>query len=280
MRLRWRTRILPNLLTYVVLVCITAFCIFPLAWLLLTSLKLERDIVTPVMQYVPHYVTLENYVTIWTESGFPKLIFNSALTTIYTVAICATAGALASYSLARFAFPGRRFFLLGYLVVRMFPAVLMIIPLFIAMRAIHLLDTRIGLAIAYTSFLLPLFIWMMLGFFRAAPKELEDAARIDGCTRVGALLRVVIPVVRNGLAATAVFVAISAWNEFIFALMLTTSEGSRTWPVGLQLMVGEFQLPWGPLSAGGIISILPILALFAIAQRTMVRGIAAGAVKG
>ena len=91
MRLRWRTRILPNLLTYVVLVCITAFCIFPLAWLLLTSLKLEQDIVTPVMQYIPRHVTLENYVTIWTESGFPKLVFNSALTTIYTVAICATA---------------------------------------------------------------------------------------------------------------------------------------------------------------------------------------------
>ena len=280
MRLRWRLQFLPNLLTYAVLVGITAFCILPLAWLLLTSLKLEEDIVTPVMQYVPHYVTLENYVTIWTESGFPKLVFNSVLTTIYTVAICATVGALASYSLARFAFPGRRSFLLGYLVVRMFPAVLMIIPLFIAMRAIHLLDTRIGLAIAYTSFLLPLFIWMMLGFFRTAPTELEDAARIDGCTRLGALLRVVIPVVRNGLAATAVFVAISAWNEFIFALMLTTSEGSRTWPVGLQLMVGEFQLPWGPLSAGGIISIVPVLALFAVAQRTMVRGIAAGAVKG
>jgi multiple sugar transport system permease protein len=148
------------------------------------------------------------------------------------------------------------------------------------MRGLGLLDTRIGLALAYTSFLLPLFVWMMMGFFEAAPKELEDAARIDGCTRLGAMLRVVIPVVRNGLVATAVFVAISAWNEFIFALMLTTSEGSRTWPVGLQLMVGEFQLPWGPLSAGGIISILPVLIMFAIVQRTMVRGIAAGAVKG
>jgi multiple sugar transport system permease protein len=280
MQLRWRTRILPNLATYAVLLGITTFCIFPLAWLLLTSVKLEQDIVTPVMQYIPHHLTLENYVTIWTESGYPRLVFNSAVTTFYTLVICGAAGTLASYSLARFEFPGRRAFLTSYLVVRMFPAVLMIIPLFIVLRSLHLLDTRIGLAVAYTSFLLPLFIWMMLGFFRSAPKELEDAARIDGCTRLGALLRVVIPVVRNGLAATAIFVAISAWNEFLFALMLTTGEGSRTWPVGLQLMVGEFQLPWGPLSAGGIISVLPILILFAIAQRTMVRGIAAGAVKG
>ena len=276
MRRRW----LANLLTYAVLIGLTLFCLGPILWLLLTSLKEERDIVTAAIQYLPHHLTLLNYAAIWTESGFPQLVLNSAITTAYTVAIALIAGTLASYALARCEFRGRRAFLLGTLVVRMFPAVLMIIPIFLLLRAVGLIDTRIGLALAYTSFLLPLFIWMMIGFFEAAPRELEDAARIDGCTRLGAMLRVVLPVVRNGLVATAVFVAISAWNEFLFALMLTTSEGSRTWPVGLQLMVGEFQLPWGPLSAGGIISILPVLVMFAIVQRTMVRGIAAGAVKG
>ncbi len=262
------------------LVLLAAFCLGPILWLLLTSLKEERDIVTATIQYIPHHLTLANYGTIWTESGFPRLVLNSAITTVETVAISLAAGTLASYALARCDFRGRRLLLLGTLVVRMFPAVLMIIPIFLLLRAIGLLDTHVGLALAYTSFLLPLFMWMMIGFFEAAPRELEDAARIDGCTRLGAMVRVVLPVVRNGLAATSIFVAISAWNEFIFALMLTTSEGSRTWPVGLQLMVGEFQLPWGPLSAGGIISILPVLVLFAVVQRTMVRGIAAGAVKG
>src|ERR1700722_5999164 len=122
MQLRWRTRILPNLATYAVLLGITTFCIFPLAWLLLTSVKLEQDIVTPVMQFIPHHLTLENYVTIWTESGYPRLVFNSAVTTFYTLVICGAAGTLASYSLARFEFPGRRAFLTSYLVVRMFPA--------------------------------------------------------------------------------------------------------------------------------------------------------------
>jgi multiple sugar transport system permease protein len=112
------------------------------------------------------------------------------------------------------------------------------------------------------------------------PPDLEDAARIDGCTRLGALARVILPVVRNGVLATTVFVAIAAWNEFLFALMLTTSAGSRTWPVGLQLMVGEFQLPWGMLSAGGMISILPPVILFALVQRTMVRGLTAGTING
>jgi multiple sugar transport system permease protein len=269
-----------DILTYAVLLALTLFCVGPILWLLLTSLKHERDIVTATIQYLPRRVTFENYVTIWTESGFPGLVLNSAIATLYTVILAGAAGTLAAYALARCSFRGRNALLLGFLVVRMFPAVLMIIPIFLLMRGIGLLDTRIGLALAYTSFLLPLFIWMMMGFFEAAPRELEDAARIDGCTRIGAMLRVVIPVVRNGLVATSVFVAIAAWNEFIFALMLTTSEGSRTWPVGLQLMVGEFQLPWGPLSAGGIISIVPVLVMFAIVQRTMVRGIAAGAVKG
>jgi multiple sugar transport system permease protein len=148
------------------------------------------------------------------------------------------------------------------------------------LRGIGLLDSHLGLALAYSTFLLPLCIWMLKGFFDAIPIELEEAARIDGCTRLGALFRIVLPLARPGLVATAVFVAIGAWNEFLLALMLTTSQGSRTWPVGLQLMVGEFQLPWGQLAAGGIMSILPVIAFFALVQRALVRGLTAGAVKG
>jgi multiple sugar transport system permease protein len=275
-----RSRLLWNIVTYVFLVALTIFCIGPLLWTLLTSLKYEADIVTSTMQYIPNRITFENYATIWTQSGFPTLVFNSFVVTTITVLLCLLTGTLAAYSFSRFNYPGRNQLMLGYLVVRMFPAVLMIIPLFILMRGVGLLDSRFGLALAYTSFLLPLFVWMLKGFFDAAPKELESAARIDGCTRLGAMTRIVLPLARNGLVATSVFVAIAAWNEFLFALMLTTSQGSRTWPVGLQLMVGEFQLPWGVLAAGGIISIIPVMVLFAIVQRTMVAGITAGAVKG
>ena len=167
-----------------------------------------------------------------------------------------------------------------YLVVRMFPAVMIIIPLFILMRGRRACWTAASASRSPTRrFLLPVFIWMMKGFFEAVPNDLEDAARIDGASRIGAMVRVVLPLVVGGLVATAVFVAIGAWNEFLFALMLTTSTGSRTWPVGLQLMVGEFQLPWGSLAAGGIISIVPVMVLFALMQRAMVRGLTAGAVK-
>lgn len=280
LRSRSARRRLHVLLCYAAALSIVIFAMFPVLWALLTSLKPESDIVTATIRYIPDRVTFENYVAIWTRSNFPTLIANSAVVTLTTVVICVVTGTLASYAVARYRFRGRRELMLFYLVVRMFPAVMIIVPLFILMRSVGLLDSRLGLALAYTTFLLPVFIWMMKGFFDAVPSELEEAARIDGASRIGAMLRIVLPLVLGGLVATAVFVAIGAWNEFLFALMLTTSTGSRTWPVGLQLMVGEFQLPWGALSAGGIISIVPVVVLFAIVQRAMVRGLTAGAVKG
>lgn len=269
-----------DILTYFVLSCLALFCVGPIVWMFLTSLKLEADIVTQTIQYLPTRITFSNYVAIWTQSGFPVLIGNSFVVTLVTVAICLVTGTLAAYAFSRYSFRGRDRLMLGYLVVRMFPAVMMIIPLYVVLRSVGLIDSRIGLALAYTSFLLPLFVWMLKGFFDAAPKELESAARIDGSTRFGAMIRIVMPLARNGLVASSVFIAIAAWNEFLFALMLTTGQGSRTWPVGLQLMVGEFQLPWGVLAAGGILSILPVILMFAVVQRTMVQGLTAGAVKG
>ena len=275
-----RRRFLINGATYLVLVSLSVFCIGPIVWTFLTSLKPEADIVTTTMQYWPSRFTFENYVAIWTQSNFPALIGNSVVVTSITLLICILAGTPAAYAFARFTFRGRNELMLGNLVVRMFPAVMVIVPLFVVLRSVGLVDSRFGLAVAYTSFLLPLFVWMLKGFFDAVPKELESAARIDGTTRLGAMVRVVLPIARNGLVASSVFIAIGAWNEFLFALMLTSGQGSRTWPVGLQLMVGEFQLPWGVLAAGGILSILPVLVLFAVVQRTMVQGLTAGAVKG
>jgi multiple sugar transport system permease protein len=269
-----------DILTYAVLIVLAVFCLAPILWTFLTSIKVSEDIVTREMVYLPTRFTFDHYYRIWTQSDYPVLVFNSLVVTSITVAICIAAGTVAAYSFSRFKYRGRNQLMLGYLIVRMFPAVLMIIPLFIVMRNFGLLDSRLGLALAYTSFLLPLYVWMMKGFFDAAPAELESAARIDGSTRFGAMWRIVVPIARNGLVATSVFVGIAAWNEFLFALMLTTSQGARTWPVGLQLMVGEFQLPWGMLAAGGMISIVPVVILFAIVQRAMVAGITAGAVKG
>lgn len=279
-RTKRQTNLLLGFISYGIIAIVVVFAIFPLIWTFLTSLKYEEDIVTSNLQYLPQRVTFDNYISIWNRSGFATLIGNSAVVTVITLTLCLVIGSFAAYSFSRYRFRGRDSLLLFYLVIRMFPVVLMLIPLFILLRNFGLLDSRLGLALAYTTFLLPLCVWMMKGFFDAIPIDLEDAARIDGCTRLGALFRIILPLARSGLVATAVFIGIAAWNEFLFALMLTTSQGSRTWPVGLQLMVGEFQLPWGSFSAGGIISIIPVIILFSIVQQTLVRGLTSGAVKG
>lgn len=279
-RTKRQTELILNTASYIIIILVLIFAIAPLLWTFLTSLKHESDIVTPVLQYVPREVTFENYVNIWTRSNYPALIGNSAIVTTITLVVCLTIGSLAAYGFSRYQFRGRTSLLLFYLVIRMFPVVLLIIPLFIMLRDLGLLGKHFGLALAYTTFLLPLCVWMMKGFFDAIPVDLEDSARIDGCTRLSAFVRVVLPLARSGLVATTVFIGIGAWNEYLFALMLTTTQDARTWPVGLALMVGEFQLPWGALSAGGMISVIPVMIFFAIVQQSLVRGITAGAVKG
>jgi len=271
---------LYDALAYVIIACLLVFVLGPLLWMGLTSLKREQDVVTTELQYIPRNPTLENYVTLWNRSGVTTMFRNSAITTALTATFCLFAGTFAAYSISRYRFRGRGGMLTFYLLVRMFPVVLMLLPLYIMLRSLGILDTLFGLALTYTTFLLPTSLLMLKGFFDAVPPDLEDAARIDGSTRMGALFRVVLPLARSGIAATGVLIAVSAWNEFLFALMLTNSESSRTWPVVLQLMVGEFQLPWGLLAAGGMISILPIIVFFAFAQRALVRGLLVGAVKG
>lgn len=275
-----RTQQMYDVLASIIILAAVMFAVFPIVWTALTSLKREEDVVTNELQYLPQHPTLDNYVTLINRSGYATMFRNSAIVTLLTVAMCLLVGTFAAYSISRYRFKGRGNILTFYLVIRMFPVVLMLLPLYIMLRSLGLIDNLLGLALTYTTFLLPVSLLMLKGFFDAVPADLEDAARIDGSTRLGALFRVVMPLARSGVAATAVLLAVSAWNEFLFALMLTNSEGSRTWPVGLQLMVGEFQLPWGLMAAAGMISIIPIIIFFAFAQKALVRGLMVGAVKG
>jgi multiple sugar transport system permease protein len=275
-----RTRRFYDILATIVVLAVVTFAIVPIVWTVLTSLKTESEIVSREFRWLPTSLTFENYVTLWERSGYPHLLRNSAIVTGITVLMSLTIGTVAAYSISRYRFRGRSSLMIFYLVIRMFPFTLLLIPLFIMLRNLGLFDTHFGLALTYTTFLLPLCVWMLKGFFDGIPPDLEEASRVDGSTRLGALLRIVLPLARQGIAATTVFIAVGAWNEYVWALLLTTADGARTWPVGLQLMVGEFQMPWGVLSASGIISIIPIIIGFAIVQRALVSGLMAGGVKG
>lgn len=275
-----RTRRLCNVASAAIAVIVVVFAMFPIVWTALTSFKPEAEIVTSTIQYIPQAVTFENYETLWNRSDYPRLLRNSGIVTVLTVSMSLVIGTFAAYSISRYRFRGRGGLMVFYLVIRMFPFTLLLIPLFIMLRKIGLFDTHFGLALTYTTFLLPLCVWMLKGFFDGIPPDLEEASRVDGSTRLGALARIVLPLARPGIAATTVFIAIGAWNEYLWALLLTTSSGARTWPVGLQLMVGEFQMPWGTLSASGIVSIIPIMIGFAFVQRALVSGLMTGGVKG
>ena len=275
-----RTRRYYDVLASIVVLAVVTFAIGPIVWTVLTSFKTEDEIVVRDFRFLPASLTFDNYVTLWERSGYPNLLLNSAIVTGMTVLMSLTIGTVASYSISRYRFRGRSGLMIFYLVIRMFPFTLLLIPLFIMLRNLGLFDSHFGLALTYTTFLLPLCVWMLKGFFDGIPPDLEEASRVDGSTRLGALMRIVLPLARQGIAATTVFIAIGAWNEYVWALLLTTADGARTWPVGLQLMVGEFQMPWGVLSASGIISIIPIIIGFAIVQRALVSGLMTGGVKG
>jgi multiple sugar transport system permease protein len=255
------------------------FAVLPLVWTFYTSLRTNLAIQRFPTQISFSELSFAAYIGVWRDTNFPVLIKNSLIVSSMTVVISLSLGTLAGYALSRSKFRGRQGVLLTYLVIRLVPGVLLLVPMYIFMNTLGLLDSFFGLTLAYTTFTLPATIWLMKGFFDSLPPDLENAARIDGCSRMGAMWRISIPLVLPGLAATGTLTAITAWNDVLFAIMLTSSDETRTWPVGLREMIGEFQLPWESLTAAAMLSLLPVVIGFALVGRKMVAGITAGSLK-
>jgi multiple sugar transport system permease protein len=255
------------------------FAILPLFWTFYVSLREEVSITRYPTMLTTKNLSFLAYTHIWRDTNFPVLIRNSLIVSSMTVLLSLVLGTAAGYALSRAKFKGRQGVLLSYLVIRLIPGVLLLVPIYIMMYKFHLLDTYFGLTFAYTTFTLPATIWLMKGFFDSLPPDLENAARVDGCSRLGAMWRISLPLVLPGLAATGTLTAITAWNDVLFAIMLTSSNKARTWPVGLREMIGEFQLPWELLTATAIMSLLPVVIGFALVGRKMVAGITAGSLK-
>ena len=244
------------------------------------SFTWNQDAFTFPPRAFPSRITFDHFAAFSDNPQLLRYLVNSALVATITAVLSVIISAYMAYSFAKFRYRGRRSLMQLVLASQMFPQALLLITLYALFSAYGLLNSYLALIISFTTFTLPLCVWMLKGFFDGIPPDLEEASRVDGSTRLGALIRIVLPLARPGIAATTVFIAIGAWNEYLWALLLTTADGARTWPVGLQLMVGEFQMPWGVLSASGIISIIPIIIGFAIVQRALVSGLMAGGVKG
>src|SRR5688500_8204122 len=269
-------------LKYGFLVVALVAALAPVYWMFTISLKSEVDhfaFPPPGVTFTP---TLEHYYDAFVTRSCGQYLITSAIVAVVSTLFALVLGTLAAYALARFRLPydlDRRLSL-WILSTRMFPAIVTAVPLFLMMRDLRLLDTKASLIIVYTAFNLPFVVWMMRGFFDEVPRDLEEAALVDGDSRLGALVRVVLPLVAPGLAATAVFCLIVSWNEFLFALVLTQTDASMTLPVGIAGRVTQYEIKWGVMSAAGAVAIVPILVFAMAMQKYLVRGLSLGAVKG
>ena len=254
----------------------------PVYWMLTISLKKEVDQFAVPPKWFSFSPTLQHYIDAFVTRSFGQYLLTSAIVAVVSTFFALVIGTLAAYALTRFRLPYNldRKLSLWILSTRMFPAIVTAVPLFLMMRDLRLLNTRPALIIVYTAFNLPFVVWMMRGFFAEVPRDLEEAALVDGDSRLGALVRVVLPLVSPGLAATAVFCLIVSWNEFLFALVLTQTDAAMTLPVGIAGRVTQYEIKWGVMSAAGVVAMMPILVFALAMQRYLVRGLSLGSVKG
>jgi multiple sugar transport system permease protein len=269
---------LSKMLVYALVILVILLSIAPIVYLALTSFK-EPELtfaIPPVWNFTP---TLQNYEEVLSSTNFNKYFMNSVITALSTTGIALFLGTLAAYGFSRFRFRGHFWLRMSSLIPQMLPPIAIVVPLYVLFSRLDWIDTRQSLIISYLTFTIPLSTWMMVGFFDDVPLELEEAAMIDGCSRFGALMRVSLPLVLPGMAATAILAFLYCWNEFLYAVILT-GRNARTLPVIITSFMTNKSVLWGRIAASGTLVLIPVLIFALLAQRYLVRGLARGAVKG
>jgi multiple sugar transport system permease protein len=279
-------RALKHFFLYLAVIGIVIWTIAPYLWLIISSLSFKIDLLAVPLRWIPARLTMENYYSLFfmrgSESVNTRLFFhslgNSAIISLTTMFICLFLGVLAAYAIARLHFKGSNLMVLLMMATQLVPPIVLVVPMYVIMRKMDLLDKHIGLIIVDISIVLPLVIWLMRGYFASIPSELEDAARIDGCTHLGALVRVVLPLSGPGLVSVMIFAFIAAWNEYLYAFIFTNVD-AKTLPV----LIGEFSTKLGleylRIAAAGVLASLPPVILALVFQRFIIRGLTAGAIK-
>ena len=254
--------------------------LFPAIWILFTSLKSETELTLKPITWYPHAPTLANYMQAFSDQPLHLFLFNSFMVALLSTALTLLIAVLAAYALARLNLKFRGLILSLIIAVSTFPLVTLLVPLFEIMRTLNLLNTWIALVLPYTVLSLPVCTLMLVSFFESIPRDLENAAMIDGCTRIGALFKVVVPLCAPGVFTAGILAFVNAWDEFLLALSFNSNPALRTLPVGIQLYQGEFAFPWPVISAALVVGIVPVAVLIVIFQERVVSGLTSGAIKG
>ena len=275
-RARARARKAAELAVAAVIVCVA---LFPILWGLSTSLKPADRILEYPPEFVPSTPTLEHYFFLF-ETGIARPILNSLVVSFFSVALSLILGTLGGYALARFEFRGRGLTMLIIVAVMSIPLPSLTVPTFIMLALIGLNDTLVGLIVLYTAYQLPITVWILYGYFRTLPRELEYAAMIDGYSRLEVLRKIVVPLSGPGLIASGLFVLTFAWNDFVVAVAMVSSAENRTLPLAIYNYLGFFGREWGPLTASAMVATIPVIAIFIFFQRYFLSGMTGGSVKG
>ncbi len=262
-----------GIIFWVLLIVILFLVLFPIYWIAITSLKYPVENISPVPTFYPHRVTLQNYLNVL-EGGFFRNLYNSLFVSTFSTALSLTLSFLATYALVRFKFPLRLnyIFLIWVLIVKILPPIVLAIPLYTLFTSVHLINKLVGLVIVYQVYTLPYCLWMLFGFLKAVPIEYEQAAEIDGASKLKVLTSIVLPLTRGGLVATAIFSVIVAWDEFLFALLFIRNPDLLTLPLRIVNFITEYETLWGELMAIGLMATLPVLLFSGYVYRKMTEG--------
>jgi ABC-type glycerol-3-phosphate transport system permease component len=275
-----RRLVLGNTLAAFGAALVVAIALLPVMWGLSTSLKPADQILAFPPKWLPDPATLTSYTQVWQQSNLPIYFRNSVIVTLASLVVALIVSVHAAYAMARFRFRGKNAVMLGLLATSMIPGIAILVPLYDLSVHAKLYDTFAGLVIVYAAWNVPILVWLLRGFFESVPIELEEAARIDGCSRLRAFYKIVLPMSQPGLLAAAIMVIMFVWNDFLIAFTLTISENRRLLSVGLYTYISNYGVEWGQLTAATMIALLPVVAVFFLLQRRLVEGLMAGALKG
>ena len=276
---RKKKRNFSNAFAYFLLCFFSALVLIPILWMLSTAFKTTAETVTTPPIWIPSHISFEAFGRLWKDYPFVQWFQNSFLITMVSMVLCVICACLAGYGLTRFHFTGRQAMMTFVLVTQMFPSVMLLVPFYSVIAKLGLIDTHIGLILVYTSFTLPFCTWMMIGFFKALPLDLDEAARIDGASVWQTFLKIVLPLTLPGIASTCIYAFITSWTEYLVAFILTRSAEMRTLSVGIAEMNGYQQVLWNDMMAASLIASLPLILLFICLQKYFISGLTAGAVK-